>query len=48
MTLTPLFGSCAPLWAPAFLSRKDEEEPNSQRLAEITGLRFPMDREEKQ
>jgi hypothetical protein len=39
--------ACAPLWLPAFLTRKDEEEPDSQRLAEITGLRFPMDREEK-
>jgi hypothetical protein len=39
--------ACAPLWMPAFLSKKEEEEPDSQRLAEITGLRFPMDRPEQ-
>jgi hypothetical protein len=33
---------------PAFLSRKeDEEELSPQRLAEITGLKFPMDRGEE-
>jgi hypothetical protein len=37
--------ACAPLWLPAFLTRKDEEELSPQRLAEITGLKFPMDRE---
>jgi hypothetical protein len=41
--------ACAPLWALPFLSEKkgkaDEEELDPQRLAEITGLRFPMERE---
>jgi hypothetical protein len=40
--------ACAPLWALPFLSGKkgkDEEELDPQRLAEITGLRFPMERE---
>jgi hypothetical protein len=41
--------ACAPLWASPFLSRKkgkqDEEELDPKRLAEITGLRFPMERE---
>jgi hypothetical protein len=34
----------APLWLPAFLTRKDEDEEtlSPQRLAEITGLKFPM------
>jgi hypothetical protein len=34
----------APLWLPAFLARKDEDEDelSPQRLAEITGLKFPM------
>jgi hypothetical protein len=41
--------ACAPLWAPAFLSGKKgkDEELDPQRLAEITGLRFPINREEK-
>jgi hypothetical protein len=34
----------APLWLPAFLTKKDEEEElTPQRLAEITGLKFPID-----
>jgi hypothetical protein len=37
----------APLWMPAFLSKKEEEDLSPQRLAEITGLRFPMEREKK-
>jgi hypothetical protein len=40
--------ACAPLWMPAFLSGKEnEEELSPQRLAEITKLKFPMDREEE-
>jgi hypothetical protein len=43
--------ACAPLWASPFLSGKkgkqEEEEHDPQRLAEITGLKFPMDREEE-
>jgi len=38
--------ACAPLWLPAFLTRKDEEELSPQRLAEITGLKFSMDRKD--
>jgi hypothetical protein len=33
--------ACAPLWLPAFLSKKEEEELSPRRLAEITVLRFP-------
>jgi hypothetical protein len=32
---------------PAFLTKKEDEELTPQRLAEITGLRFPMDREKR-
>jgi hypothetical protein len=42
--------ACAPLWASPFLSGKkgkQDEELDPKRLAEITGLRFPMDREEE-
>jgi hypothetical protein len=35
--------ACAPLWMPAFLSKKEDDELSPQRPAEITGLRFPMD-----
>jgi hypothetical protein len=40
----------APLWLPAFLSKKEneEEELSPQRLAEITGLRFPMEPSDRQ
>jgi hypothetical protein len=37
----------APLWIPAFLKKDEDEELTPQRLAEITGLRFPMDQEKE-
>jgi hypothetical protein len=38
----------APLWLPAFLTKKDEEEElTPQRLAEITGLKFPMEERDR-
>jgi hypothetical protein len=41
--------ACSALWAPSLLSGKkgEDEELDSQRLAEITGLKFPIDREER-
>jgi hypothetical protein len=37
----------APLWIPAFLTKKENEELTPQRLAEITGLKFPMDERDR-
>jgi hypothetical protein len=39
----------APLWLPAFLTKKENEDEalTPQRLAEITGLRFPMDERDR-